>query len=224
MRIHTTLISVAAALLLAACGSSTSASKSNFAKAIDVPLAKACLKLDPTDVTGMLLSGHIYPLEMPTNQAGIAVSAAQAAEWNTRNFGAFDALVKAGLLTSADAQVKEPYGAKKVPGKIYSLTAAGKKALQRPEWVSFCAGTYKVDEVVNFTVPGNEMGQTYSQANFTYTPTNVASWATSDAVKSAYPEFSKSLEAAKTQPLKGRADMVLMNDGWKAHIDTLNAQ
>lgn len=219
MLLRPMLVPVAAAMFLAGCGSSSSGSKADFAKAINVPLAKSCIRLDPANISGLAtLTGTTYPLSLPMEQAGGMISADQANKWNTRKFGAFDALVKAGLLTSADAQVKAQFGNKTVPGKTYSLTDAGKKALQSPTYLAFCAGHYKVAEVVNYSVPGKEMdGTTGSQANFTYTSAEVPSWATSDAIKSKFPEFSKNL-ATMAQPQQGRADLVLMSDGWQAHI------
>lgn len=217
-----TLAPLAMALLLAGCGSSTSASKANFAKAIDVPLAKRCISLDPTNITGPLLTGTTYPLSLPIEQAGGTLSAEQTAQSNTRTFGPFDALVKAGLLTSAEAAVKPQFGNKQVPGKIYSLTEVGKKVLARPNWLAFCAGHYKVAEVVNYTVPGKEMdGTTGSEVNFTYHPDAVSAWATNDAIKAEFPEFSKNLSTSTEQPPKGRADLVLMSDGWQASISSL---
>lgn len=210
-----------AALLLAGCGSSTSVSNANFAKAINVPLSKVCIRLTP-GFLGQI--GTKYPLSVPLKpyQANVAMSAEDAKNTNAQIFRALDALVKAGLITSTDAQVKAELSNKQVPGKIYSLTDAGKKALQRPDWLAFCAAHYKVVKVVNFTVPGKEMdGTTGSTVNFTAAPTNVPAWATSEAIKAEFPDFSKRLAAAMAQPQKGRADLVLMNDGWHASIPSL---
>lgn len=213
------LIPVAAALLLAGCGSSSSASNANFAKAINVQLAKSCISLNPASHP-LPTSNYAYPLTMPLETAAGTISAAEADKWNGLNFGPFDALVKVGLLTVADAQAKQQFGNKMVPGKTYSLTDAGKKSLQRPNYISFCVGHYKVAEVVNYSVPGKEIdGTTGSEVNFTYTPAAVPSWATSDAIKATFPSFYQAV--AMSQPQKGRADLVLMSNGWQASIDNL---
>ncbi len=75
----------------------------------------------------------------------------------------------------------------RVPAEVYSLTEAGKKALIWPDGLAFCAGHYKVVEVVNYTVAGKTMdGTTRSTANFTYPPTDVPSWAISEAIKNEF--------------------------------------
>lgn len=195
MQFRFTLVPVAAALLLAGCGSSTSASKDNFAKAIHAELAKPdrCIVIDPGLVQS---SDATYPLKVESMKTD-----------------SLDALVKAGLLTVADTQVPAMFGGRLIPGKAYSLTGKGKSALRSGRL--FCAGHYKVAEVVNYTVPGKEMdGTTGSEVNFTYVPTDVPSWATSDAIKAVYPDFYKNVSS--TQPRKGQADLVLMSDGWQA--------
>lgn len=219
MPFHPVLITIAGALTLVGCGSSTSASKANFAKAINVPLGKDCINLNPASA-GPLMTIASYPLALPLDQGGEMIDAARVKASNDHKFGPFDALVKAGLLTSTDAQVKAMFGNKQVPGKIYSLTTEGKAALQRPDYVAFCAGHYKVGEVVNYSVPGKAIdGTTGSEVNFTYTPGDLPSWATSEAIRARFPSFYKTV--TMSQPQKGRARLVLMSDGWQASIQSM---
>lgn len=213
MQFRFALVPVAATMLLAACSSSTSASKSNFAKAINARLEKSCVSLDPGYVPSDDVS---YPVKIALSQLS---DKAQADQQNAKMLAPFNALVKAGLLTVADTEVSSMLmGDKPTPGKVYSLTEEGKNALDRSIMVgrSFCAGHYKVDEIVNYTVPGKGMGGiTGSEVNFTYVPADVPSWATSDAIKSAFPDFYQTVTSA--QPKKGHIDLVLMSDGW--HVD-----
>jgi hypothetical protein len=66
---------------------------------------------------------------------------------------------------------------------------------------------------VDFTVPGNAMGETISQVTFTYSPSDVPAWV-STGVQAALPSLAKEL-APKQQ---GEATMVLKNDGWEAEV------
>lgn len=212
MHFRSCISAVGIALLLAACSSATDANKDNFTKAINGELAKKCVTVNPGGTLGG--GGPTYPNSQPLAVAGGMRSAEDAQEANKRHFGQFDALVSAGLLTVADADVKPMFGKTLVPGKVYSLTAVGKTALRDPKYKAFCAGHYKVDQVVKFTQPGNAMGTTISEVNFTYSATDVPSWATSDEMKAAFPSMAEHLAPGQ----KGRATMVLNNDGWGAEL------
>jgi hypothetical protein len=199
---------------LAACGSSKDASKPNFAKAIDAQLAKRCLTVS----FGMsaMTTSTTFPVSVAITQPSLLISADQAKQQNERAFGPYDALAKAGLLTAADAPVQPLFGRDKVPGKVYALTDAGVKALKDPKYTTFCAGHYQVDEIVNFTEPGNAMGTTISRVTFTYSPKDVPAWVNDDGVTTAFPALAKQREAHQ----QGHAVMVLQNDGWSADLST----
>ena len=215
MQVRSCVSAIGVALLLTACGSANDANKDNFAKAIDAQLATRCISVNPG---GLLMSGNTFPLSTAIETAGKhgfgTTSEAQAKAANEEKFAKADALVKEGLLTKKDAPVKPMFGKDMVPGRVYTLTDAGKKVLQRPDYSALCVGHYKVDEVVDFTVPGSAMGVTISRVNYIYSPTGVASWATSDAMKAAFPHLASELASGQ----KGRATMVLKNDGWSAEL------
>ncbi len=161
------------------------------------------------------MSGHSYPISEQLDQPGIMQSAADAKTANAKKFARLDALVQAGLLSEQDAKVKPFFGDALVPGRIYSLTEAGKKSLQDPNGTSFCAAHYQVDDVVDYTEPGNAMGVTISQVTYLFSPTDVAAWASMDAVKAAFSDL-----AGKLQPKQqARATVVLKNDGWSADLN-----
>jgi hypothetical protein len=99
-----------------------------------------------------------------------------------------------------------------MPGKEYSLTDAGTKALAKPGRSAFCIGHRKVDDVAQFSEPSSGFGQTVSQAKYTYTVADLPAWAKDASVMAAFPDLAEVLK----QKREGRADLVLMNDGWEA--------
>lgn len=224
MHVRPVLVPIAAALLLAGCGSSTSASKSNFAKAINTALAKNCIVASPAANLTMAVTGHQYPVGVQEQKATSGMfggtTQAQADKQNAATFGPFDALVKAGLLTVTTGEVKDAFFHKPVPGKTYALTPAGEKALRDKQSLDFCAGHWQVKEVTNFTEPGKAFtGATMSEVQFTYEAADVPSWV-SAAADAGFPNLKQTVGT----PGKGRADLTLTNNGWEAGIDTLNAQ
>lgn len=215
MQFRPVLAPAAAALLLAGCGSSTSASKANFAKAINTALANGCITVNPQQ-GGTMTATNAFPLSAAFAQPSLMMSAAYAKAMNQRMFAPLHALVKAGILTEKDAQVR--FENKMAPGRVYSLTSIGKQARQSQTGTLLCAGHYKVVEVVDYTVPSSGLGETISEVTYTYSPTGVPAWATSEAVKTAFPYFTKRL--APNQ--KGRATVVLKNNGWSADLGMAN--
>lgn len=214
MQLRSCVSVIGVALLLAACSSANDASKGNFTKAINAQLADRCISVNPSS---LFMSGNAYPMSAPVEVAGNhgfrTTTEAQAKAANDDKFAKADALVKVGLLVKKDASVKPQFGKDMVPGRVYTLTDSGKKFLQRADYSALCVGHYKVDEIVDFTIPGNVMGATISEVNYTYSPDDVASWANDDAVKAAFGLASK-LEPGQ----KGRATMVLKNNGWNAEL------
>jgi hypothetical protein len=154
-----------------------------------------------------------------TSGGFMGTSQAEADKTNARNFGRFDALVKAGLLTSTTGEVQDIMHNPR-PGKTYALTPVGQKALKSKDYIAFCAGHWQVKEITNFTEPGKALdGATRSTVQFTYAAADVPQW-TAAAIATGYSDLKQELGT----PGKGRADLVLTNNGWEARIDTLNAQ
>ncbi|HAX5210116.1 TPA: hypothetical protein JZG45_005054 [Escherichia coli] len=157
-----------------------------------------------------------YPIQLAVAQTNQYTSQERADERNSRQFSALDVLVKAGLLTVKDTQVDDVIGftktGKKVPGREYALTPEGKKYLKSPDQPDFCIGHYKVDEIVDFTEPGDAMGMKITQVNYTFSPTDIAEWAKSDEVRTAFSGLGSDLKEKQ----KKRISLVLKNDGWSA--------
>lgn len=195
---HRYFIAAVAALVLAGCGSSKEANKSNFKAAIQAYLNSkpgACVAL-PQEQT---------PFKIEKN--GFDRAALNRA----------DALVEVGLLTRRDADVPPYAGATRlVPGFEYDLSAQGKKHLVKEaagsigKWDGFCAGKYKVVEVTNFSEPGDAFGLKVSQVNYRYKVEGPASWAGTPAIRSAYPHLARDLGDDPSD----KAVLVATNDGW----------
>ncbi|ELC27001.1 hypothetical protein [Escherichia coli] len=199
-------------LLLAGCDSSKDANKSNFEKAINTKLENECITINPLG----MLDSKPYPVQLSVAQTNRYTSQERADEINARQFSTFDALVKAGLLTVKDTQVDETIvfskTGKKVPGREYALTDKGKKYLKSPERPDFCVGHYKVDEIINFTEPGDAMGMKITRVNYTFSPTSIAEWAKRDDIQAAFPLIKVNLKEKQ----ENRISLVLKNDGWSA--------
>lgn len=208
MQFRNIALGIATAALLSACGSSKDASKANFAKAIDAHYASECAAVDFSMGTALFAKfsdGRSYPVSI--------ADAVNAGHPDNRMTAPFEALEKAGLLRSTPTEVQAGLFGPKSPGKEYSLTDAGTKALAKPGRSAFCVGHRKVDEVVQFTEPSSGMGQTVSQAKYTYTVVDVPAWASDPAVQAAFPELVEMLKPKH----EARIALVLMNDGWDAH-------
>lgn len=194
-------------LALSACGSSKDASKANFAKAIDTYYAGHCVAINfpmGTAWFAKFADGGGFP-------ASVA-NAVEAGHPERRPGAPFEALEKVGLLTSKPAEVRAGMFGATTPGKEYTLTDAGKKALEKEGRTAFCVGHRAVDEVVQFTEPNNGMGQTVSRAKYTYSVTDVPAWAKDPDVQAAFPDLAQRLKPKQD----AHVDLVLMNDGWSA--------
>jgi hypothetical protein len=183
---------------------SGAADKSTFARAIDIRLAKQCIRV----TLNVPFGSTTFPVSIPDGDASIRQ---------------YEVLTKAGLLTAVNGWVKPSslFGVipatQTVPGKIYSLTDQGKQALLDPRSTVFCAGHYKVDEVQQFTVPGNVMGATVSEVTFTYSPSDVPAWTIDNDVQAAFPDLITELAHKRY----AHAMLVLTNDGWDADLSMM---
>lgn len=219
-RISLLLAATIAVAALAGCSSPTAANKTNFARDINASLARSCFAIEPS--TGLSL-GESYPLTVPyaqnwANAAQQAAAKAAAEAGKTNEFVQLDALVKAGLLARRETTIKGYFeGARIVygqePARVYSLTAVGRKYLERAAGgsLAFCAGHETVDHVLRYTTPTAEEGMTVSSALYTYRITDVAAWARSPAMRAAFPALAHAL----TESHENSAMLVSQNNGWR---------
>ncbi len=218
-RITTLIVAGLVAAALAGCSSPTAANKTNFARDINASLARSCAALEPG--TG-LSYGESYPLTVPyahnwatPAQQAAAKAAAQAGK--TDEFVQLDALVQAGLLTRRETTIKGYFEGARIiydqePARVYSLTAVGRKYLEREAGASlaFCAGRETVDRVIRYTTPTPDEGMTVSTALYTYRITHVAAWARSPAMRAAFPALAHDL----AEPHENSVMLVSKSDGW----------
>lgn len=181
------------------CADNKQATKSNFSEAIQKYLAS-------TPGPCFTPPAPSIPFEIPAKdlQLGIGPTAQARA----------DALVEAGLLVRSDAQVKGISG--KVPGFKYTISDAGQKLLVKGAGKNlgagdaFCAGKYKVLEVVLFTEPADMLGAKVSRVTYRYTVDGAPSWAQLPSIRKAFPEAAKET----TPDAKANAVLVLTSEGW----------
>jgi hypothetical protein len=194
MRITMKFAAIAAALVVAACGSPKDANKANFSRAIQA-------YLDTQPALCVEVPGRKLPLIVTTKIAPIDDKP--------------EALVEAGLLGKQETKAKDPEGSSDAlaPATEYQATELGKQYLVIEESGStkFCTGKYKVTGIDNFDEPAQNqwVNATMSRAAFRYEITDLAEWAQSAKLRAVYKHESKVLE--KNQD---KAVLILGNEGW----------
>lgn len=144
-----------------------------------------------------------------------------------RNMSALKAV---GLVEIKELAVKEFPNLALGPGKTTKqrtlevlLTDEGKKAYieQRDDGTlgsamgsgGFCFGKQKIVKVEQFTEPSDAMGMKVSQVNYTYRYDGIPAWAKHEALVKPFPQLAKAI-ASSNEPMRGRAAVILTNQGW----------
>lgn len=185
--------------VLSGCGSKQDANKSNFQSAIQD-------YLDTTKGVCVMLPAKDVPFTLQKTGGMNFINEPEKAA----------ALVRAGLLSAKDTEVKAAFGNQMVAGVQYSLTDEGKKYLVKGaagnlgNWDAFCGGKYKVKEVENFTQPADMFGTKISQVNYTYVVDDAPNWLKQSAIQSQYPNAKAGLD----EPAPYKAVLVATNEGW----------
>lgn len=211
-----------AALALAGCSDPKDATKDNFKVAIDNWIKKtpACVGVPTSPVTpAARAEWNGFPKFVDAS----STKSSMQQESRQRQAAPFDALVGAGLLSASNTEIGVDSGMfggrlRQLPVKAYVLTDAGKAAVvtkgektqySEPSY-AFCYGTPTVDEVVQFTEPGDIIGIRASQVAYRYHLADVPAWARANAMKAAFPEIKRDLEPT----IERKAAVILTNDGW----------
>jgi hypothetical protein len=217
-----THVVVALALLAGACSNPKAANKSNFQHAIQDWIGDhpPCIDVPGGDVDAAGRSSSGMPRYMTTE----ASTNRFAKDAHEQRLAPLNVLVNAGLLKVTPATVSEQSWMPGVPGKkidvlAYDLTDKGKAALPKTGGSatiggprgSLCYGKPTVDEVTQFTEPGDMMGIKASQVSYRYHLADLPDWAKDPKVRAAFPK----IEQDSASSLEGKAAVVLTNDGWK---------
>lgn len=214
------VVLAAVAALVAGCSDPKTASKKNFEMAINDWISQnpPCLSLPYSGVRAADRAADtgVFPLYVEA-----AVSEHPMRLENQRKAAApFETLAAAGLLKGEAAEITQSgyFGGPqpKVAVVAYTLTPEGEKAFSakgnsrmRAD-PSFCYGEPSVKEIVRFTEPGDMMGMTVSQVEYTYQLKNMSEWARSKPMQAAFAQLARD----NAETLEGKAAVVLMNEGW----------
>ncbi|SPU47809.1 Uncharacterised protein [Brevundimonas diminuta] len=215
------VVLAAVAALVAGCSDPKAASKKNFETAINDWISQnpPCLSLPYTGVSAADRAADVgvFPLYVEA-----AVSEHPMRLENQKKAAApFEALAAAGLLKGEPAEITQSgffAGPQpKLAVVAYALTPEGEKAFKpRGEggfWSSqpgFCYGEPVVKEIVRFTEPGDMMGMTVSQVEYTWQLKNMPEWARSKPMQAQFPQLARD----NAETLEGKVAVVLMNEGW----------
>lgn len=210
----------AVAVLVAGCADPKAASKKNFETALNDWISKnpPCLALPSGNVrdADRASDAGVFPLyvEVANSEHPLRM------ENQKKAAKPFEVMAEAGLLKGEPAEI-EPAGYGVSRGKqavvAYSLTPEGEKAFSEKgpasRWSStpsFCYGEPSVKEIVRFTEPGDMMGMTVSQVEYTYQLKNLPEWAKSKPMQEAFPQLARD----NADTLQDKDVVVLMNEGW----------
>ncbi|TCK71529.1 hypothetical protein [Acidipila rosea] len=184
-------------LLAAGCSSKKDPTKANFKEAINSYYSAhpECVWTSPVK----------FPVEADPSKEGQTAG--------------LDALTDAGLLTRTSEQKKVfIFGSKQI--NSYDLSDRGRSAWtpdqQQPGSGNFCFGHRDVTTVDNFTTSGDQQGATIANVDYHFTISDIASWARSTEMKTAFPTIQADIAGAQID----KATLVLTgNDGWQVSKD-----
>jgi hypothetical protein len=137
----------------------------------------------------------------------------QAATSDDAKTEGYDALTQEGLLTRTTAEKKVLIVASKQVNN-YDLSEKGRTSWtpdsSQPGYGNFCYGNREVTSIDNSTLGTNGEGAKTVAVSYHYQIGNVASWANSSEMKTAYPGIASSLELNPSDT----ATLVMTGDHW----------
>ena len=138
----------------------------------------------------------------------------QAATSDDAKTEGYDALTQEGLLTRTTAEKKVMIIASKQVNN-YVLSEKGRTSWtpdsSQPGYGNFCYGNREVTSIDNSTVGTNGAGAKTVDVSYHYKIADVAAWANSQQMKTAYP----SIDAALGSNPSDRATLVMTGDRWE---------
>lgn len=138
---------------------------------------------------------------------------AQAATANDAKTEGYDALTQEGLLTRTTAEKKVLIISKQVNN--YDLSDKGRSLWtpdsSQPGYGNFCYGNREVTSIDNATPGTNGQGAKTVDVTYHYRIANVASWANSQEMKTAFP----GIDAALSSNPSDKATLVMTGGHWQ---------
>ena len=138
----------------------------------------------------------------------------QAATSDDSKTEGYDALTQEGLLTRTTAEKKVLIIASKQVNN-YDLSDKGRTSWtpdsSQPGYGNFCYGNREVASIDNSTLGTNGAGAKTVDVSYHYKIANVAAWASSQQMKTAYPSIDSALGSNPSD----RATLVMTGDHWE---------
>ena len=138
---------------------------------------------------------------------------AQAATSDDSKTEGYDALTQEGLLTRSTVEKKVIIISKQVNN--YDLSDKGRSLWtpdsSQPGYGNFCYGNREVTSIDNSTLGTNGAGAKTVDVSYHYKIANVAAWANSQEMKTAYPSVADNLNSNPSD----HATFVMTGDHWE---------
>jgi hypothetical protein len=176
-------------------------------------MATACNNGSETDMSyKAAINDHFktFPVCIWSQPKKFPVQAATSDDAKTEGY---DALTQEGLLTRTTAEKKVLIVASKQVNN-YDLSEKGRTSWTpdstQPGYGNFCYGNREVTSIDNSTLGTNSEGAKTVSISYHYQIANVAGWANSAEMKTAYPDIASSLGSNPS----GNATLVMTGDRW----------
>ncbi len=128
-----------------------------------------------------------------------------------------DNLAQEGLITKSE-KIAPPLTKYHKPTTmvVFEISENGKQVFIQKEGdkrQSLCFGKATLKELIDFTEPNSAFGKTFSEANYTYTVTDIPTWAKLPEIQKQFSAIKKVTESENT-PIKVKDALILSNKGW----------
>ena len=177
-------------------------------------LTTGCSKTDTTDLNYKTAINNHYKASPTCIWSESKKFPVQAATSDDSKTEGYDALTQEGLLTRTTAEKKVFIVASKQVNN-YDLSDKGRTSWtpdsSQPGYGNFCYGNREVTSIDNSTLGTNGAGAKTVDVSYHYKIADVAAWASSQQMKTAYP----SIDAALGSNPSDRATLVMTGDHWE---------
>jgi len=195
------------ALSVTACGNDPQdASEENFKTAINRILADDPICIESGDFKRLR---HTVPFSFPWTYNPNTWYYVR--DYVAGTIDALDMFESVGLLEKEEKLMKKrkAYGGGNLDVMVptYNLTDGGKNVFKNS---GFCYGVKQVVEIINYTEPTKQMGQSAVQVQYTLAPKITEDWIRDDAFKAWVDKIEKSI----LTPEKNSMTLVLTKKGW----------